>query len=238
MISLHWRKLGERQTSVWTFQGGDTLVTSSSGLMMRFGKASWTKFMVTISGQRTFAPSWEQNSTWADARIPSVSPLAFAPRCRSKSLQFHLLNLSRATTETVFHYTLSLKRKSTRYSSTKTSKDWDWALGLGGDSVFRWVERFVRTHDIQLAPHQPDTLVGSRTASFALLTTPVSRSYCQARAHGAWAGKASVLHVVLVDRSWRIGQRIGFFFFFLTQCMNLSFFFQDVWEEWRYARAR
>ena len=51
------RKLGERQTTVWTFQGGDTLVTSSSGLVMRFGKVSWTKFMVTISGQRTFAPS-------------------------------------------------------------------------------------------------------------------------------------------------------------------------------------
>ena len=26
--------------------------------------------MATILGQRTFAPSWEQNSTWADARIP------------------------------------------------------------------------------------------------------------------------------------------------------------------------
>ena len=51
------RKLGERQITVWTFQGGDTLVTSSSGLVMRFGKVSWTKFMVTISGQRTFAPS-------------------------------------------------------------------------------------------------------------------------------------------------------------------------------------
>ena len=51
------RKLGERQTTVWTCQGGDTLVTSSSGLVMRLGKVSWTKFTVTISGQRTFAPS-------------------------------------------------------------------------------------------------------------------------------------------------------------------------------------
>ena len=177
------KKIGERQTTVWTFQDGDTLVTSSThfpfftrlsdkspplpnerhegtrnvsyrssslccrtacswrvkgkprrlvclylygsngGLMMRFGKVSLTKLMVTILGQRTFAPSWEQNSTWADARIPSVSPLAFAPRSRSKSLQFHLLNLSGATSETVLHYRLSsLRRKSTRYSSTKTSK--------------------------------------------------------------------------------------------------------------------
>ena len=42
-------------------------------------------------------------ATWADARIPSVSPLAFVPRSRRKSLQFHLLNLSRATSETVLH---------------------------------------------------------------------------------------------------------------------------------------
>ena len=105
------RKLGERQTTVWTFQGGDNLVNSSSGLMMRFGKVSWTKFLVTISGQRTFAPSWEQNSTWADARIPSVSPLAFAPRSRSKSLPFHLLNLSRATSETVLHYIFVFEKK-------------------------------------------------------------------------------------------------------------------------------
>ena len=79
--------------------------------MMRFGKVSLTKLMVTILGQRTFAPSWEQNSTWADARIPSVSPLAFAPRSRSKSLQFHLLNLSRATSETVLHYTIVFEKK-------------------------------------------------------------------------------------------------------------------------------
>ena len=105
------RKLGERQTTVWTFQGGDNLVNYSSGLMMRFGKVSWTKFLVTISGQRTFAPSWEQNSTWADARIPSVSPLAFAPRSRSKSLPFHLLNLSRATSETVLHYIFVFEKK-------------------------------------------------------------------------------------------------------------------------------
>ena len=78
---------------------------------MSFGKVSWTKFMVTILGQRTFAPSWEQNSTWADARIPSVSPLAFAPRSRSKNLQFHLLNLSRATSETVLHYTFVFEKK-------------------------------------------------------------------------------------------------------------------------------
>ena len=87
------------------------LYGSNSGLMMRFGKVSLTKFMVTISGQRTFAPSWEQNSTWADARIPSVSPLAFAPRSRSKSLQVHLLNLSRATSETVLHYTIVFEKK-------------------------------------------------------------------------------------------------------------------------------
>ena len=165
------KKIGERQTTVWTFQGGDTLVTSSthlpsftrlsdkspplpnarhegtrnvsyrssslccrtacswrvkgkpwrlvclylygsnSGLVMRFGKVSLTKLLVTILGQRTFAPSWEQNSTWADARIPSVSPLAFAPRSRSKSLQFHLLNLSRATSETVLHYTIVFEKK-------------------------------------------------------------------------------------------------------------------------------
>ena len=79
--------------------------------MMRFGKVSLTKLMVIILGQRTFAPSWEQNSTWADARIPSVSPLAFAPRSRSKSLQFHLLNLSWATSETVLHYTIVFEKK-------------------------------------------------------------------------------------------------------------------------------
>ena len=87
------------------------LYGSNSGLMVRFGKVSLTKLMVTILGQRTFAPSWEQNSTWADARIPSVSPLAFAPRSRSKSLQFHLLNLSRATSETVLHYTIVFEKK-------------------------------------------------------------------------------------------------------------------------------
>ena len=43
--------------------------------------------------------------------IPSVSPLAFAPRSRSKSLQFHLLNLSRATSETVLHYTIVFEKK-------------------------------------------------------------------------------------------------------------------------------
>ena len=89
------------------------LYGSNSGLMMRFGKVSWTKFMATILGQRTFAPSWEQNSTWADAPIPSVSPLAFAPwpRSRRKSLQFHLLNLSRETSETVLHYTIVFEKK-------------------------------------------------------------------------------------------------------------------------------
>ena len=67
--------------------------------------------MVTTLGQRTTAPSWEQNSTWADARITSVSPLAFAPRSRKKSLQFYQLNLSRATSETVLHYTFVFEKK-------------------------------------------------------------------------------------------------------------------------------
>ena len=44
--------------------------------MTRLGKVYWTKFL----GQLTFAPGWERNSTWADARIPFVSRLAFAPR--------------------------------------------------------------------------------------------------------------------------------------------------------------
>ena len=101
-----WRVKGKPWRLVCLYLYG-----SNSGLMMRFGKVSLTKLMVTILGQRTFAPSWEQNSTWADARIPSVSPLAFAPRCRSKSLQFHLLNLSRATSETVLHYTIVFEKK-------------------------------------------------------------------------------------------------------------------------------
>ena len=101
-----WRVKGKPWRLVCLYLYG-----SNSGLMMRFGKVSLTKLMVTILGQRTFAPSWEQNSTWADARIPSVSPLAFAPRSRSKSLQFHLLNLSRATSETVLHYTIVFEKK-------------------------------------------------------------------------------------------------------------------------------
>ena len=87
------------------------LYGSNSGLLTRFGKVSQSKFMVTTLGQRTTAPSWEQNSTWADASIPSVSPLAFAPRSRKKSLQFYLLNLSRATSETLLHYTVVFEKK-------------------------------------------------------------------------------------------------------------------------------
>ena len=101
-----WRVKGEPWRLVCLYLYG-----SNGGLMMKFGKVSLTKLMVTILGQRTFAPSWEQNSTWADARIPSVSPLTFAPRSRSKSLQFHLLNLSRATSETVHHYTIVFEKK-------------------------------------------------------------------------------------------------------------------------------
>ena len=102
-----WRVEGKPWRLVCLYLYG----SNSAGLMMWFDKVSRTKFMVTIFGPRTFAPSWEQNSTWADASIPSVSPLAFAPRSRRESFQFHLLHLSWATSETVLHYTFVFEKQ-------------------------------------------------------------------------------------------------------------------------------
>ena len=89
-------------------------------------------------------------------------------------------------------------RTGSHIAGTQIGKSNCFGIGWGFGLLVGWT---LCSYDTQLAPHQRDTLVGQHHSLFS----PVSRSYCQARAHAAWAGKASVLHVVLVDRSWRNG---------------------------------
>ena len=182
------KKVGERQTTVWTSQGGDTLVTSStyfpsftrlsnkspplpnarhegtrmwaivhrhcaagllvhdasikgkpwrlvclygsnSGLMMRFGKVSLTKLMVTILGQRRTELYLLFLLPAENRTLPEQTHVSL-PSVHSSLLHDLEEKVSSSTSWTCPGQLLrqcsttlsSLRRKSTRYSSTKTSK--------------------------------------------------------------------------------------------------------------------
>ena len=73
-------------------------------------------------------------------------------------------------------------RTGSHIAGTQIGKSNCFGIGWGFGLSVGWT---LCSYDIQLAPHQRDTLVGQHHSLFS----PVSRSYCQARAHGAWAGK-------------------------------------------------
>ena len=115
------RKLGERQTTVWTFQGEDTLVTSSSGLMR----------LVRSPGRSSWSQSRDSGRLLpAENRTPPEQTHVSLPSVHSPLLHHLEVKVSRSTSWTFLGQLLrqcsttplSLRRKSTRYSSTKTSK--------------------------------------------------------------------------------------------------------------------
>ena len=73
-------------------------------------------------------------------------------------------------------------RTGSHIAGTQIGKSNCFGIGWGFGLSVGWT---LCSYDKQLAPHQRDTLVGQHHSLFS----PVSRSYCQARAHGAWAGK-------------------------------------------------
>ena len=70
-------------------------------------------------------------------------------------------------------------RTGSHIAGTQIGKSNCFGIGWGFGLLVGWT---LCSYDTQLAPHQRDTLVGQHHSLFS----PVSRSYCQARAHAAF----------------------------------------------------
>ena len=149
--------------------------------------------------QSTFAARWQASADWYPSAqfsrffggLPgrfgcgsrTASRMCFGKCCEMRSTNLWAV----------------FQRTGSHYARTQIGKSNCFWIGWGSGLSVGWT---LCSYDIQLAPRQRDSLVGQHHSLFS----PVSRSYCQARAHGAWVGKASAFHVVLVDRSWRNSQ--------------------------------